>query len=175
MKKLLYLSFILFTANIYPAAYFVSTTSGITEGNIKKNVVIWNDIPYAKPPINDLRWKAPRKLKNSSELIKPKEGNFCIQRTSFLAGSSQFSDELISGSEDCLYLDVYAPLKKSDKLLPVMFWIHGGGNTSGLKDLYDFSKFVKKHLKTIGFLRPSGIHGLLKSLCLKPWGPKSIV
>ncbi len=145
MKKLFYLSFILFTTNINPADYLISTSSGVTEGNIKKNVVIWNDIPYAEPPINDLRWKAPRKLRNSSELIKPKEGNFCIQRTSFLAGSSQFSDELISGSEDCLYLDVYAPLKKSDKLLPVMFWIHGGGNTSGLKDLYDFSKFVKKH------------------------------
>ena len=50
-----------------------------------------------------------------------------------------------SGSEDCLYLDIKRPEKISNDLLPVMFWIHGGGNTSGLKDLYDFSSMVKKH------------------------------
>ena len=74
-----------------------------------------------------------------------KENNFCIQRNSSFGGSADFSDELISGSEDCLYLDIFAPSKKSQELRPVMFWIHGGGNTSGLKDLYDFSKLVKKH------------------------------
>ena len=92
-----------------------------------------------------MRWKAPRKINQNSNLIQPKDNNFCIQRTSSLGGSSQFSDDLISGTEDCLYLDIYAPTKNSKKLLPVMFWIHGGGNTSGLKDLYDFSKFVRKH------------------------------
>ena len=50
-----------------------------------------------------------------------------------------------SGTEDCLYLDIKAPKNSSEKQLPVMFWIHGGGNTSGLKDLYDFSKMVKRH------------------------------
>ena len=50
-----------------------------------------------------------------------------------------------SGSEDCLYLDIKRPEKINKELLPVMFWIHGGGNTSGLKDLYDFSSMVKKH------------------------------
>ena len=49
------------------------------------------------------------------------------------------------GTEDCLYLDVVAPANKNSVLKPVMFWIHGGGNTSGLKDLYDFSKMAKKH------------------------------
>ena len=68
-----------------------------------------------------------------------------MQRTSSLGGSAQFSDKDISGTEDCLYLDIFAPSKKSTELLPVMFWIHGGGNTSGLKDLYDFTKLVKKH------------------------------
>ena len=45
--------------------------------------------------------------------------------------------------EDCLYLDIKSS-KIGNDLLPVMFWIHGG-NTSGLKDLYDFSSMVKKH------------------------------
>ncbi len=123
----------------------VSTSSGITEGYIKRNVIIWNDIPYAKPPIGNLRWKAPRKIQDKDNLIKPKDNNFCLQRTSNLGGSAQFSDDPISGSEDCLYLDIYAPSKNLDQSLPVMFWIHGGGNTSGLKDLYDFTKLVKKH------------------------------
>jgi para-nitrobenzyl esterase len=61
-------------------------------------------------------------------------------------GGSEFDgDEFFSGSEDCLYLDIKAPKSKSKNLLPVMFWIHGGGNTSGLKDIYDFTKMVKKH------------------------------
>jgi para-nitrobenzyl esterase len=54
-------------------------------------------------------------------------------------------DDAIVGTEDCLYLDIKAPSKKPEKLLPVMFWIHGGGNISGLKDIYDFSTMVKKH------------------------------
>ena len=52
---------------------------------------------------------------------------------------------ILTGSEDCLYLDIRTPKNKSSKLLPVMFWIHGGGNTSGLKDLYDYSTMVDRH------------------------------
>ena len=145
MKKLFLPIFIIFFVSAYADDFRIDTSSGITEGFIKNNVVNWKDIPYAKPPIDDLRWKAPRKIEQNSNLIKPKNNNFCLQRTSNLGGSSQFSNEPISGSEDCLYLDMYAPSKSSEELLPVMFWIHGGGNTSGLKDLYDFTKLVKKH------------------------------
>ena len=145
MKKLFLPIFIIFFVSAYADDFRIVTSSGITQGFIKNNVINWNDIPYAKPPIDDLRWKAPRKIEQNSNLIKPKNNNFCLQRTSNLGGSSQFSNEPISGSEDCLYLDIYAPSKSSEELLPVMFWIHGGGNTSGLKDLYDFTKLVKKH------------------------------
>ena len=145
MTKFKLLIIFIFFVSLDADSHKVITSSGITEGYINKNVVYWSDIPYAKPPINDLRWKAPRKINQKSNLILPKDNNFCLQRTSNLGGSSQFSDDVISGSEDCLYLDIYAPSKKSNNLLPVMFWIHGGGNTSGLKDLYDFSKLVKKH------------------------------
>ena len=107
--------------------------------------MIWSDIPYAQAPIGDLRWRAPREIINLDANIQPKENNFCIQKTSYLGGSSQFSEKIISGTEDCLYLDIFAPKNSVDKKLPVMFWIHGGGNTSGLKDLYDFSKMVRKH------------------------------
>ena len=144
MKKL-WLLLIIFNISLNAGDLTISTSSGITEGYVKNNVLKWDDIPYASPPVGNLRWKAPREINQNSFRIKPKDNNFCIQRTSNLGGSAQFSDELISGTEDCLYLDIYAPKKKSTELRPVMFWIHGGGNTSGLKDLYDFTKLVKKH------------------------------
>ncbi|MDB9959449.1 carboxylesterase family protein [Gammaproteobacteria bacterium] len=123
----------------------ISTTSGVSQGFLINGVANWDDIPYAQPPVGDLRWKAPRDNFNKNKLIEPKVGNFCIQKPSGMGGAEFTGDELFSGSEDCLYLDIKAPKTKSNGLLPVMFWIHGGGNTSGLKDTYDFSKMVRKH------------------------------
>jgi len=145
MRKLYLLIFIIFLPIVNSDDLRVITSSGITEGYTKNNVIRWDDIPYAKPPIGELRWKAPRKISDNSSYIEKKDNNFCMQRTSSLGGSAQFSDKDISGTEDCLYLDIIAPSNVFNKSLPVMFWIHGGGNTSGLKDLYDFSKLVKKH------------------------------
>jgi Carboxylesterase type B len=119
----------------------IETSSGTVYGVKKNKVIFYEDIPYAQPPIGELRWKAPRTIISSS-LIKPKENNFCIQRPSNLGGVE--GDGFFVGNEDCLYLDIHTP-KKIKAKLPVMFWIHGGGNTSGLKDLYDFSKMVSKH------------------------------
>ena len=125
------------------ADYEVVTQSGIVDGYKKKNILYWDDIPYAQPPVKELRWKAPRRINQSQNIILPKEDNFCIQRPSNLGGVE--GEDGFIGTEDCLYLDIIAPSKKNDGFLPVMFWIHGGGNTSGLKDLYDFSKMVKRH------------------------------
>tara|TARA_Y100000768_G_scaffold380151_1_gene356856 strand:+ start:644 stop:2377 length:1734 start_codon:yes stop_codon:yes gene_type:complete len=121
----------------------VFTNSGIVNGYKKNNAIYWDDIPYAKPPINELRWRAPRPIDQSEVLIEPKDNNFCVQRPSSLGGAD--GDGIYVGTEDCLYLDIVAPSNKKSELMPVMFWIHGGGNTSGLKDLYDFSKMAKKH------------------------------
>ena len=123
----------------------ISTSSGTSIGFYKNGVAWWDDIPYAKPPVGDLRWRAPRKIINNSKLLKPKKDNFCVQKPSGLGGVDFNEDEYFSGTEDCLYLDIKAPKNRSGKKLPVMFWIHGGGNTSGLKDTYDFSKMVRKH------------------------------
>ena len=141
-SKLIICLFISFTVC---ADYSIKTESGITDGKLKNKVIYWYDIPYAQPPVGELRWKAPRKIINSDINIIPKDDNFCVQKTSSLGGSAQLSSENISGTEDCLYLDILAPKNKTSNSLPVMFWIHGGGNTSGLKDLYDFDKMASKH------------------------------
>ncbi|MCA9506033.1 MAG: carboxylesterase family protein [Myxococcales bacterium] len=91
----------------------------------------WRGIPYAKPPVGPLRWRAPQPA-------EPWEG----VREALTSGSpcTQLGGEPILGSEDCLYLDVYAPAMAADaaasaaERLPVMFWIHGGGNSMGWGD-----------------------------------------
>mgnify|MGYP003310680367 FL=1 len=120
----------------------ISTSSGVSQGTLSKNVITWEDIPYAIPPEGDLRWKAPRPLISPELIITPKEGNGCLQEASIYAG---MQGEGIVGQEDCLYLDIKAPINNLNRRLPVMFWIHGGGNTSGLKDYYDFSELIRQH------------------------------
>ena len=120
----------------------IDTSSGIVNGTKKRNIIIYEDIPYAQPPIGELRWKAPRKILSKIN-INPKNNNSCMQRPSNLGGVD--GNNFYVGSEDCLYLDIFTPRKNKKSNLPVMFWIHGGGNTSGTKDLYDFSKMVARH------------------------------
>jgi len=123
--------------------YKIETSSGTVHGYKKSRVLYWEDIPYAKPPIGDLRWKAPKEIETPITLIEPKKDNYCVQRPSNLGGPG--GEGVYVGTEDCLYLDITAPARSNTKPLPVMFWIHGGGNTSGLKDLYDFNKMIRRH------------------------------
>jgi para-nitrobenzyl esterase len=120
----------------------IATSSGVSQGTLYRNVISWEDIPYAMAPEGDLRWKAPRPLISPASNIKPQEGNGCLQEASIYAG---IKGEGIVGQEDCLYLDIKAPVNSFNRRLPVMFWIHGGGNTSGLKDYYDFSELIREH------------------------------
>jgi para-nitrobenzyl esterase len=120
----------------------ITTSSGVSQGTLNKNVVSWEDIPYAIPPVGDLRWKAPRALISPESNIQPQDGNGCLQEASIYAG---IQGEGIVGQEDCLYLDIKAPVNNLNRRLPVMFWIHGGGNTSGVKDYYDFSELIREH------------------------------
>ena len=122
---------------------YISTSSGKVQGYLENKVINYDDIPYAQPPVGNLRWKAPREALDTNAIIKRKDSNFCIQEPSSMGGAP--GEGILTGSEDCLYLDIKTPNKKHSELLPVMFWIHGGGNTSGLKDLYDYSTMVDKH------------------------------
>ena len=146
-KKELYILIFFFLFSLETKAQeisgYVSTSSGKVQGYLENKVINYDDIPYAKPPIGNLRWKAPREILDANEIIEKKDNNFCIQEPSSMGGAP--GDGILTGSEDCLYLDIKTPINRSSKLLPVMFWIHGGGNTSGLKDLYDYSMMVDRH------------------------------
>ena len=122
---------------------FIQTSSGSVQGYVNNKVVNFDDIPYAIPPVGLLRWKAPRELLAKNNVISKKNGNHCIQEPSSMGGAA--GSDILTGTEDCLYLDIKVPKQSSPQLLPVMFWIHGGGNTSGLKDIYNFSTMVNRH------------------------------
>ena len=123
----------------------ISSISDKFVGIELKNSYQWLGIPYAEPPQGSLRWKAPRALSKQKEKVKAfKFSDACPQVPSISldrGGKGEYT-----GSEDCLYLNIFTPKKiSSDKKLPVMFWIHGGGNTSGEAASYDFSKLASSH------------------------------
>ncbi len=100
----------------------------------------WMGIAYAAPPIGELRWHAPlpaAPLPGNRNALTG--GSPCIQFGSPLGGVGEPGSR--EGSEDCLYLNVHAPRLAADKVaqanLPVMVWIHGGGNTVGYAGFYN--------------------------------------
>jgi len=109
----------------------VKTQEGKIQGKTINNgeVKAFLGLPYAAPPTGELRWKAPEppaKWKGTRDATK--FGAHCAQGRVF--DDMVFQDS--GPSEDCLFLNVYAPADATDKSkLPVMFWIHGGGYAGG--------------------------------------------
>jgi para-nitrobenzyl esterase len=104
---------------------------------------VWLGLPFAKPPTGELRWTAPRPPEAWSGTREAlAHGSPCPQFASRIGGVDAEPGSVV-GSEDCLYLNVFAPrfaaadVPKAGALLPVMFWIHGGGNSIGQAGTYD--------------------------------------
>ena len=119
------------------------------EKNNNKNISFLG-IPFAQPPVNELRWKAPRDLTNVPETFDAtKLPNRCMQVSNFYDSMDGIEGGSIIGSEDCLYLNIYVSERalNSRENLPVMFWIHGGGNTWGYSasNIYTSGDFVLEH------------------------------
>lgn len=113
----------------------VQTQSGWVQGEARAAHQVFRGIPYARPPVGPLRWRAP-------ELPEPWSGVRAADAfgPSSLQGSASLSTLTVPQpvSEDCLYLNVYTP-RADAALRPVFFWIHGGAFVvgSGGEQLYD--------------------------------------
>jgi para-nitrobenzyl esterase len=122
------------------------TTSGTILGYTgDKGAWVWRGIRYAKAPTGTLRWRAPVPPKPPRkggiiETLAP--GAPCPQLPSQLSGEAE-PGRITVGSEDCLFLDVYAPPNAENA--PVMLWLHGGGNTIGTGSSYSGENLAMKH------------------------------
>lgn len=113
-------------------AFPVRTTleNGVIEGNYDTHTGIqkYFGIPFAKPPVGELRWKAPEPL-DSWEGIKITKAFGPRPMQAMVFGDMKSRSNGVS--EDCLYLNVWTPAKRHDKKLPVLVYFYGGGNVAG--------------------------------------------
>ena len=128
----------------------IRTTAGLVQGvpGADAGIVVFKGIPYAAPPVGDLRWQAPKAMAPWHGIRQAKEfGNSCIQNV--VTERKPWTYEFMthnSISEDCLYLNVWTPAKAADAKLPVFVYIYGGGNTEGSSavPVYDGGGLAKK-------------------------------
>jgi len=138
----------------------VRVASGVLEGIQEpgSDVRTFKGIPYAAPPLGQLRWKAPQPAAGWAGVRKAGEfGARCMQGNPF--GDMNFRDN--GPSEDCLYLNVWTPAKSANARLPVMVWIYGGGFAAGSSSepRQDGGNLAKKGVVVVSFNYRLGVFG----------------
>jgi para-nitrobenzyl esterase len=171
-------------------ALVVRFAAGELRGAIENGVAAFRGVPYAAPPVGALRWPAPQPPATHSDVLDATEfGSPCAQLGPTGA---------VVGSEDCLTLNVWAPSDGGSGPYPVMFFIHGGSNVTGMSSdpLYDGRKLseagpvvivtINYRLGPFGFLahplltaedaehHSSGNYGLLDQLFALQWVQRNI-
>ena len=153
MKKLLLLS-LAFQLTLHVIAQVdntllqVKTANGILEGTDESGVRIFRGIPFAEPPVGDLRWKEPQPVKNWEGVRRAdKFGPRAMQRALF--GDMGFRSNGVS--EDCLYLNVWTPARSASEHLPVLVYFYGGGLQAGdgSEPRYDGESMARKGIVAI--------------------------
>ncbi|MEQ1890390.1 MAG: carboxylesterase family protein, partial [Alphaproteobacteria bacterium] len=122
----------------------VETHSGKIEGATKDGVTLFKAIPFAAPPVGDLRWLPPQPVAPWAGVRKSEKfSDMALQNASMMDGL--FGGSPWPASEDCLYLNVWTPGADSKKR-PVMVWLHGGGFVigSGSEPVYVSDRLARR-------------------------------
>lgn len=179
----------------------VKTQAGTISGKTSDDqiVKIFMGVPFAAPPIGDLRWKAPQPVapwKGIRACVDAPASAMQAPPKPFMCWSKEFMAPESPLSEDCLYLNVWTMAKSVQEKLPVMVWIHGGAFTggSGTVPLYDGEGMARKgvvfvtinyRLGILGFLahpelsaesdlNTSGNYGILDQIAALKWVKENI-
>ena len=132
-------------------------TGGEVEGVVSGDISIFKGIPFAAPPVGELRWKAPAPVQAWSGIKKANAfKDACMQPENSQGNTAPVN-------EDCLYLNVWTPAKKAGAKIPVLVWIHGGGFSGGSTSIpmYDGTGFAKKGLVVVSLAYRVGPFGFL--------------
>jgi para-nitrobenzyl esterase len=176
-----------------------TTENGSVSGYKSGDISIYKGIPFAAPPVGDLRWKAPQPVKNWAGVLKCEKFSASpMQRNPvpFMMWTEEFITPPGNLSEDCLYLNIWSPAKTPKDKLPVFVWIYGGGFSSGSAacTVYDGEEMSKKgiifvsinyRVGVLGFLvhpelnnesenKVSGNYGLLDQVAALKWINRNI-
>lgn len=160
---------------------------GLVQGTLERGLTVYRGIPFAAPPVGNLRWRAPQPLAKWEGVR---------QAVMFGPKPIQGSRNAVGMSEDCLYLNVWTPAKAAGERIPVMVWIYGGGFAGGATSEPNYSgeKLAQKgvvlvsiayRVGQLGFLahpelsaetanRVSGNYGLLDMIEGLRWVQKNI-
>jgi para-nitrobenzyl esterase len=172
----------------------VRTGTGLVQGTVEDGIAVYKGIPFAAPPIGDLRWRAPQPPV-AWQGVRPadKFAPACMQISLVMPALGL---EAVPTSEDCLYLNVWTPAKSPSDHLAVMVWIYGGGFSVGATSIsqYNGTNLAKKgvvivsvayRLGALGFLAHpelsaengghSGNYGLLDQIAGLRWVKRNIV
>ena len=168
----------------------VTVENGVIEGNYdtRTDIQSYLGIPYAKPPVSELRWRAPQPLDDWAGVLETKRFGPRAMQTLVFGDMSFRSDGV---SEDCLYLNVWTPAKRNTTGLPVLVYFYGGGFVAGdgSEPRYDGESMAKQgivavtvnyRLNIFGFLahpelsaeapyEASGNYGLLDQQAALQW------
>lgn len=127
---------------------YITVKEGILRGSVEDGIKVFRGVPYAKPPVGELRWKDP---------VPPAKWFGVRAADRYSAGALQWDvleqepyAEYELGapmhSEDCLYLNLFTPAKTQDEKLPIFVWVHGGGMVagSGMASFFEGEQLAKK-------------------------------
>ena len=165
----------------------IKVREGLIQGINEDGLTVYKGVPFAAPPVGDLRWRAPQPAAKW-EGVK--------QTIQFAPAPMQYGNPPSGKSEDCLYLNVWTPAKSADDRIPVLVWIYGGGFSFGStsEPVYDGKKLAHKgvvlvsiayRVGQLGFLahpelssespmHTSGNYGLLDQIAALKWIKENI-